>query len=208
MVLLKQLDIRVIGVRPDGSNRKERYGLFECPSCNKQVEQLKSSGLKAKTCNDKKCMHEQKQATLTTHNYSNHSMYNSWSGMKQRCTNKNLKSYKYYGGRGITYDEKWETFEGFSIDMLDTYITSLSLDRKDPEGNYNKSNCQWVSKSENSSKDKLKAVIKCDMNGKHLETYPSAKAAAEVEGYTNQHGITRCARGERKRYLNHIWKWV
>ncbi len=208
MVLLKQLDIRVIGVRPDGSNRKERYGLFECPSCNKQVEQLKSSGLKAKTCNDKKCMHEQKQATLTTHNYSNHSMYNSWAGMKQRCTNPNNHNYDRYGGAGISYDKAWQSFEGFSNDMLSSYKKGLTLDRRDNKGNYCKENCQWVSRPHNSAKDKYKPVAKCDLNGHVLETYPSAKVAAEVEGYTNQHGITRCARGERKRYLNHIWKWV
>jgi len=208
MKLLKELDIRVIGMRPDGKTRKERFALFECPICNASSELPKSRGLRMKSCIDKDCLHKQKSSTLTTHNLTNTPMYRTWANMKQRCNNPKSPHYKFYGAKGISHDESWSSFECFLADMQDTYQTGLELDRIDNKGNYNKSNCQWLGKPENASKDKIKPVAKYDLQGKFIIEYPSAKVAAEVEGYTNQHGITRCARGERKRYLNHIWKWV
>jgi len=76
------------------------------------------------------------------------SLYYSWSCMKARCNNPNAKDYKYYGERGITYDQKWETFEGFCEDMASTHQDKLTLDRIDCDGNYTKDNCRWVPRSE------------------------------------------------------------
>ena len=209
MTLLKELDIRVIGIRPNGKERKERYALFECPICTNHIEIAKSRGLRMKTCVNKDCLHKQKSATLTTHEMTKDPMYRTWSSMKQRCNNKKNPSYMFYGAKGITYDPRWEQFECFLADMSSTHQKGLELDRINNKGNYSKGNCQWLDKATNASKNKLKAVGKYSLDGEILlETYPSAKAAAEAEGYTNQHGITRCARGERTRYLNHIWKWV
>jgi hypothetical protein len=67
--------------------------------------------------------------------------------MKRRCTAKNLKQYDDYGGRGITYDSTWESFDNFLSDMGEP-AEGLTLDRKDNHGNYNKDNCSWVSRAE------------------------------------------------------------
>jgi len=74
--------------------------------------------------------------------------YSSWSQMKQRCTNTRLAAYKDYGGRGITYSPNWETFSGFVEDMGVPPGPHMTLDRIDPNGNYEKSNCRWSSKIE------------------------------------------------------------
>jgi hypothetical protein len=68
--------------------------------------------------------------------------YNSWEGMKQRCNNPNHNRFEHYGGRGITYDPKWETFEGFLRDM-GVRPPDRTLERDDVHGNYTKSNCSW-----------------------------------------------------------------
>jgi hypothetical protein len=53
------------------------------------------------------------------------------------------ESYEDYGGRGITYDPSWNDFSVFLADMGDV-PEGLTLDRKDPNGNYNKENCHWA----------------------------------------------------------------
>lgn len=79
--------------------------------------------------------------------------YVSWCGLKQRCNYKEGKDYSRYGGRGITYDPRWESFVEFFKDMGDPpYDTitkeRLSLDRRDNNGNYCKENCYWATRSE------------------------------------------------------------
>lgn len=81
-----------------------------------------------------------------THNMSNTRIYRTWAGMKKRCLNPNETYYSYYGGRGITICDKWLKFEGFYEDMGSTYDDSLTLDRINSNGNYEKSNCVWSTK--------------------------------------------------------------
>jgi hypothetical protein len=69
--------------------------------------------------------------------------YETWRSMKRRCTNKNERAYKWYGAKGVTICEKWQTFEGFYADMGDR-PEGKTLDRINPFGNYEPSNCRWA----------------------------------------------------------------
>lgn len=73
--------------------------------------------------------------------------YDVWRGMKRRCDNPKSKDYIFYGGKGITYDQKWKTFEGFWEDMQEGYSDDLELDRIDTSKNYCKENCRWENSS-------------------------------------------------------------
>lgn len=74
--------------------------------------------------------------------------------MKNRCYNKEDKAYNRYGGRGIIICERWlDSKENFYEDMKDTWTSEKNtIDRINNDGNYELSNCQWISKSENSKK--------------------------------------------------------
>ncbi len=73
--------------------------------------------------------------------------YTSWRKMRERCNNKNDISYHNYGGRGISYDPRWEDFKNFLEDMGER-PEETSLDRIDSNKDYCKNNCRWSSRKE------------------------------------------------------------
>jgi hypothetical protein len=77
--------------------------------------------------------------------------YRSWQSMKRRCLEKAHVHYGNYGGRGITICERWvDSFENFFSDMGEC-PAGYTLDRIDPNGNYESSNCRWASWSQQAS---------------------------------------------------------
>lgn len=84
----------------------------------------------------------------------NPGLSNTWKCMKSRCYNKKHTHYNAYGGRGIKICDEWKNdFQAFyDWAMSNGYKTGLTIDRIDMDGNYEPSNCQWITKSENSRK--------------------------------------------------------
>lgn len=71
--------------------------------------------------------------------------YAAWLAAKKRCTNPRNASYATYGGRGISMCPRWrEDFGAFLRDMGPRPSTAYSLDRVDPNGDYEPGNCRWV----------------------------------------------------------------
>ena len=93
-------------------------------------------------------------------------IYASWYAMKQRCGNPNNLSYKNYGGRGITYPKKWESFVGFQEDMSNGYQKGLTLERIDNSKGYSKQNCRWVTRKENNNNKRSNIVL--EFQGKKM----------------------------------------
>lgn len=88
-----------------------------------------------------------------THGQAGTKLYQRWVSMKQRCRNPNNKCYKHYGGRGIKVCDEWNnSFESFFKWAHESgYDESLTLERIDNNGNYEPSNCKWVSMEEQSN---------------------------------------------------------
>jgi len=85
-----------------------------------------------------------KSCATKTHGMSHTKLYKVWQGMKTRCTNPNSINFNRYGGRGITYDPRWEFFENFEKDMAEGYRPGLTIERKNNDDGYNKENCIWA----------------------------------------------------------------
>lgn len=73
-------------------------------------------------------------------------IYNIWIAMKQRCTNKNNRSWKNYGARGITVCARWLNFERFRSDM-GMRPRGYTLERKKNDENYEPNNCHWATRA-------------------------------------------------------------
>lgn len=93
---------------------------------------------------------------MVNYNRLNYRAYGSWDAMKQRCSNPNKDHYYMYGGKGITYDPKWEKFSNFLEDMGERPAGDYVLDRIDPKGDYSKENCRWITRSENTRRGSIK----------------------------------------------------
>ena len=96
-----------------------------------------------------------------THGLSRHPLYSRWRIMIRRCHNENNDNYKYYGGRGIRVCDEWrnslEQFYKWGID--NGWKDGLELDRIDTNGNYEPSNCRWVTKKINGNNTRTNRFI-------------------------------------------------
>jgi hypothetical protein len=130
-----------------GKNEKHQ-GLWECVcDCGNHrivpLPYLTSGGYTSCGCVTKQKLHD----IFTRHGDSYTRLYNTWRNMKYRCLNQNADCYANYGGRGIKVCNEWidsyETFRDWAL--LNGYSDDLTLDRKDNDGDYEPSNCRWVS---------------------------------------------------------------
>ena len=122
-------------------NTKEKHALWLCKcDCGNQKNvlsvHLKNGSVKSCGC--------------LNHNQSNTRLYNIWAHIKNRCFNVTDKNYKYYGGRGITVCAEWlHDFQVFyDWAMSHGYADDLTIDRINVNGNYEPSNCRWVTRKE------------------------------------------------------------
>lgn len=96
---------------------------------------------------------------------SNCREYNIWHNMIKRCYDKNHKSYKSYGGIGVTVDDRWKCFEYFlkdfpSLPGYNNYVKDplsycldkdyLQLNIPKNERVYSKYTCILISYTDNS----------------------------------------------------------
>ncbi len=156
-------------IRPYGKNK---YGktVFLCKcDCGKMFTTLGNSlqSGRTKSCG---CLFleksNEKVMSLAKHNKSNTRLYNIWHTMKQRCYYEKHKSFNIYGGRGIRMCQEWRNnFQAFyDWAISNGYAEDLTIDRVDINGDYEPSNCRWVTMKEQSNNKRNNHLI--EYNGK------------------------------------------
>jgi hypothetical protein len=83
--------------------------------------------------------------------------------MRKRCYSKNCDDYSNYGGIGVGVCEEWRNdFVPFmNWALANGYTDKLSIDRIDPFGDYEPSNCRWADSKtqfENTRKNAFKRL--------------------------------------------------
>jgi hypothetical protein len=102
--------------------------------------------------------------------------YRIWTDMLQRCKNPKMKSFRYYGERGISVCERWNVFANFISDM-GLCPPNYSLDRIDNDGNYEPGNCRWAT-LETQRKNRRKTGT--------LSSFSLAELVAEIHRRTKE----------------------
>lgn len=88
---------------------------------------------------------------VATHGLSHTRTYSSWRAMMSRCYRPGTRSFHRYGGRGVSVNTRWHTFENFLIDMGER-PGGTSLDRNDSDSDYGPGLCSWSSVEEQAKK--------------------------------------------------------
>lgn len=144
---IKELDTVIM------SGRFIRKALFEC-YCGRQFE-TGISYIRSKdtrSCGCRKTMALQNRAT---HGQYKNQLYSVWADEKTRCLNHNSNNFHNYGERGIAISDE------FKNDFYNWYVyvsslplfeireeLNLTIDRINNDGNYERGNLRWATKSE------------------------------------------------------------
>jgi hypothetical protein len=140
-----------LGVAPYVGKAKKPHkkGYFKC-DCGliKSFDYYPIRGGDVKMC--VKCAAIERGKKKATHRLIKHPLYRKWQDMKNRCYNKNVDRYSSYGGNGICVCDEWRyNFKSFYDWCLKNgWERGLTIDRKDVYGNYEPSNCRFISMKE------------------------------------------------------------
>ena len=155
----KLLLIKDLGMEYTSSASKKpiRMAMFKCPLCSdnfkSRISAIKNDGVKS--CPP--CSYKRAADGRSGHGLTGTKIYKMYRGMLERCYVPEYSSYKHYGARGITVCNEWlndvNIFHKWVLSnviedsLLGTGNGKLSIDRIDNDGNYEPSNCRFVTSS-------------------------------------------------------------
>ena len=137
--------LTVISLEKSDKKRKGAVWLCRCECGNIKAvssRNLRKGCTKSCGCSTKEMIGK----ANTKHGMNLSRLHRIWSGMKTRCTNSKNKDFELYGGKNIKVAEEWlHDFQAFHDWAIGSgYKENLSLDRIDPNGNYEPDTCRWA----------------------------------------------------------------
>lgn len=137
------------------SHMKKTGAVWKCECECGTIKEVEGRSLRNGTSYSCGCFQKEVVAEIskgneirTTHDMSRTRLYKIWVNMKYRCSPTCAKHfYDLYYGRGIRVCAEWKNdFSVFAKWALSNgYSDELSIDRINNDGDYEPSNCRWVS---------------------------------------------------------------
>jgi hypothetical protein len=126
--------------------RRDRRTFWTCECACGTIRDVAGNNLRRGMSTSCGCYHREKASeSAFKHGLVDNPLYAVWVSMKDRCSNPNNKSWRWYGGKGIQVCPRWtEDFRNFWEDMSGTWEPGLTLHRKDSSKGYEPNNCCWV----------------------------------------------------------------
>lgn len=172
-------------------NTKEGKTIWLCRcDCGKQIKvigrDLRNGHTQSCGCLHSEIMRKMKHK----HGLAKTRINNIYFGMKARCKNLNNSEYKNYGGRGIVVCQEWQEFISFyDWAIANGYNDDLTIDRIDVNGNYEPSNCRWVTQKQQQNNKRNNHYVKINNENHTLSGW------AEVYNISINTIRTRLSRG-------------
>ena len=133
------------------AGRQQRKQLWRCVCDCGQTTTAAGHHLKEGRTRSCGCIRREMSTTHgSTRGRTRTRLYRIWLSMKTRCAYPSHTSYKNYGGRGISVCAEWRgSFEAFrDWSLANGYQDDLTIDRINPDGDYEPNNCRWATMRE------------------------------------------------------------
>lgn len=148
---------RLTAIEPIGKLGSDRgmWWLCRC-DCGEETK-VPAKHLKSGNTSSCGCLAKEKHCCVKTHGYGGTPLYHVWYTMHQRCNDPKKDGYHNYGGRGISVCQEWDDVTTFvEWAKQNGYKPGLEIDRIDVNGNYEPSNCRFVTHKENANNRRKK----------------------------------------------------
>jgi len=158
MKILKHKDIvKDLGMifASEKAKKKKHFYIVKCVECSDVFRKRDDDIMHRKDILCASCT-QKLTPNIIKHGMRYTRIYKIWIDMRQRCSNEKKSDYHYYGGRGIVVCNEWNDFVVFNEWAIKNgYSDTLTIDRKDNDGNYEPFNCRWVARNIQARNTKL-----------------------------------------------------
>lgn len=175
---------RLVVVRYAG--RGKRFHRWECLCECGLSSVVRSINLRSGQTNSCGCLRKERAAQVSTKHGGCRDKtpeWRAWCNLIRRCEDTKAPYYADYGGRGIKVCDRWRSGEkgrhGYECFLIDVGLKpepSFTMDRIDVNGDYEPTNCRWLSRAEQQMN--RRSTVKVVIDGAHVSFFEAIQQSS------------------------------